>query len=217
MGATPAGPSPPAKLVLTLPRCRRRRRRSAGRGPRAWVSGPTCAPRSLRRCPLARAARTGAAAGSRDPTAPAATLVAHGPLREPRRAVLRAAVGRSRGPGGAPGGVASGAPPIPRPSDSFAVPARFTGLELGPRRRPGGGGAWGSLVPCSMKSGGQGSAPRWPLDARAKAPVRPAFAVACARVFPRGRRAGFPRLEPRARWRKHCCCEGYLEGELEVF
>lgn len=210
MGATPAGPSPPAKLVLTLPRCR---------GPRAWVSGPTCAPRSLRRCPLARAARTGAAAGSRDPTAPAATLVAHGPLREPRGAPCGRRQESRAGRG--PGRRRLRSPPPPHP------PA--VGFLRG-SRQVHGPGAWAAAAPGRWRrlglagslqhevgSGGQGSAPRWPLDARAKAPVCPAFAVVCARVFPRGRRAGFPRLEPRARWRKHCCCEGYLEGELEVF
>lgn len=101
--------------------------------PRAWVSG-----RSAPRSPSGGAHSR--AAGSRDPTAPTAILVARRPLRKSvaraSRAVLRATVGRGLRVG-APGGVAAEPPAVGFPCASFPPGSRAWSLGRGGRgRRP---------------------------------------------------------------------------------
>lgn len=91
--------------------------------------------------------------------------------------LVRAAQCSVRPSGGGPEwGPRVASPPSPRPSDSLALPSRQV-HGPGAWAATGGDGARGSLVPGRVKSRDKGSALRWSHDARAKAPVCPAFAV----------------------------------------
>lgn len=114
-----------------------------GPRPRAWGSGPICAPRSLRPCPFAGSARRGRGrsgipgpdGAGRDPRGARTSTQAAGSC-EPRCALCggREESGGSEGPREA-------SPPSPPSSDSLAVHARSAGLVIG-----GGGRVSGSLV-----------------------------------------------------------------------
>lgn len=122
VGAT-LGPSPPAKLVELSRGAATRPAAAPGVG-----LGPICTPFSLRRCPLAGCGIPGPDGAARDPRGARTSTQARGSC-EPRSAPC----GRREGaPSGGPGRRRRRAPG--RRIPLRFLPARFTGLELGPRR-----------------------------------------------------------------------------------